>query len=123
MLQRYRHLIILALLGLASCANWSTSDTARQLAITGLIAVDLQQTLDASNRPDIVEANPFYSSEHPESSEVYLWHATGALLAYAISLALPAKYRKYFQTIVLIGEGGNVVGNHFLGKRKDEDQK
>ena len=101
-------LLLLSLLS-SGCAHWSKGDTVRQLAITGLIAIDCVQTHSFVSN-GYSELNPLLGS-HPSSSEIYAWSATGALLAWGISALLPPKWRAGFQYILLGAEGYNVIRN------------
>jgi hypothetical protein len=102
--------IVFICLLLCSCAHWSDNDTMRQLAITGVIAIDCSQTHKIVDDPHRVELNPIVGP-NPSHQEAYAWCAVGALATYGIAAILPPKWRKRFQLAVMIIEGGVVTRN------------
>jgi len=116
-----RYLIIAILLLAtvpASADDWRREDTYREAAYLGLLAVDWGQTLDVASQCDepggITEGNPLLS-ECPSRGEVHQAIIVSAIGHYAISRALPLRYRKWWQRITVAGEATAVAHNFSIG--------
>jgi len=110
-----KRIFLLALLSLfvTGCANWSRTDTVRELAWQGLNAVDYGQTkgiLKGEEAGTCQELNPFIKKDNVEA-----WFIGGALAHWGISAALPRKYRNWWQNTSLVVTFGLVLSNEVQG--------
>lgn len=113
-------IVCFILLSLSACScngAWTRSDTARELVYTGLVAIDWGQTLYAVDRPDQFHEHNKLLGEHPSRGAINLYAPSMMLFHAAVSCALPAKYRAYWQYGSAIGEGVVVINNHRIGTR------
>ena len=102
---------------LSGCVSggWSRDDTYRHAAFTTLMAVDYSQTMKISREPDKYrERNPFLG-EHPSEAAVTGWFIGTYAANTAIAMALPPKYRAYWQYISIGIETGSVANNFHIG--------
>lgn len=109
--------LLLACLILSGCANggWSREDTYRHAAFTTLMVVDYSQTMEISREPDKYrERNPFLG-EHPSEAAVTGWFIGTYAANTAIAMALPPRYRKWFQYVSIGVEVGCVANNFSIG--------
>ena len=104
--------IVCSLIGCGHIDPWTKGDTQRQIAITGLMAVDCYQTTQIRYHDDMVEMNPFMS-DNPSDKEAITYFAVAYTLGTVTAYILPAKWRKYFQTGWILVEG-IVVGRNFF---------
>ena len=115
-----RAAILIALLA-TGCASqpfdkWTTADTARQAALTTLIAVDWAQTREIARNPNYYERNPVMG-KHPTSSEVDLYFAASLLIHTAFPAMLNPRNRKIWQYVWMGERAAWVVNNHRVGIR------
>ncbi len=106
---------------ISGCATiqWSKADTARQLAVTGLIGIDWVQTRNNANNnwEGIRELNPILGSK-PNTTTVDLFMFGAIAGHFAISLVLTPKYRKYWQMFWIGVETCAVVNNEVVRRRE-----
>lgn len=104
-------LCFLFLSGCASANNWTTHDTYRHIALTGLKAVDMMQTLKIADNPDrYYERNPILG-DHPSREEVLAYFGVSYLAVTTAAIFLPPEIRPYLQYAV-IGVSAACVGNN-----------
>lgn len=103
----------IACLVLSGCANggWNAADTYRQSGVVALMTVDWAQTRKIAKNPDrYSENNPILGS-HPSTGEVDAYFLTCAVAHTAVAMALPPKYREWWQ-YVFIGVEAVAVGHN-----------
>jgi len=107
------------LLGLSACSPspWTRSDTMRQTAVLGLMAVDYHQTrVIASDPMKWEEYNPILG-RHPSGGKVDAYFLSLAVGHTAVAAVLPSKWRAYWQYFYIGAEGVCVVHNFGEGIR------
>ncbi len=106
--------------GLKLPADWSQGDTYRQTAVTALLVMDWAQTRwSVINRPaEYAEANPVLG-QHPSSGKLNNFTVLYIVGHAAISYALPAKYRAYWQYAWIGIETGQVLKSYHAGIKMD----
>jgi predicted secreted Zn-dependent protease len=106
---------------IAGCATiqWSKADTVRQLAFTSLLVVDWVQT--RNNASDgwqgVKELNPILGSK-PDTTTVDLYILGAMLGHFAVSIALPPKYRSHWQMFWIGVETCADVNNELVRRRE-----
>jgi hypothetical protein len=99
--------------------QWSKTDTAFEAVYAGLTIVDWGQTRDIAKHPQqYSEMNPLLG-KHPSLDKVDILIPTGIVAHGIISMALPPKYRRYWQVIFIGIEGVAVLQNYNAGLRID----
>ena len=108
--------IVIALPVYANAAtNWTSADTARELAFDAASLVDMGQTHYIGDNPQHwQELNPILGS-HPSSAKINEYFVGEMAGHYLISYLLPEEYRSYWQTGTLVLELGVVGRNYNLG--------
>lgn len=96
--------------------DWTNADTARETAYTVLHIADWGQTRYIAKNPQFYEQNPLLG-EHPSVGRVDTYFISGLIAHTAISYALPPKYRRIWQYIGIVMEGGVVAHNTSIGVR------
>ena len=81
-----------------------------------LIIVDCMQTLEITESDEYEETNP-YLGRDPEPESVYAYFATVLAGTWLAADLAPARWRKYFQGMVIGIEYGAVSYNYNLGIR------
>lgn len=109
-------LALLLVLAPSAGADWSHADTARQLAFTGLLAIDWAQTHEIIRRSDRHELNPILGSD-PDRSTTNAYFAAAGIGHYLVSRALPPEYRKVWQYLWIGGQAATVHWNYQMGIR------
>ena len=108
-------LIVLAFTsGCAHNDEWTRRDTVLQVGVTAFILADAITTAKIQDRPDLVEGNPvghILLGPNPSSRDTYMYLGTWAISNYLISRALPERWRKYWQSLAILGHGSAVVNN------------
>jgi hypothetical protein len=96
--------------------NWNWKDSVLEAVFTAEVAVDLGQTLYIEEHPkEYYEAvNPFLP-RHPAKGQVWEAMAIGAGLHALVSMALPKKYRTWWQGTTIILESVNITHNKAIG--------
>ena len=95
--------------------DWHWQDTALEGAFTAEVVVDLGQTLYISEHPkEYYELNPLLP-RHPSKDQVWCACIIGAGLHAIVSMALPKKYRTWWQGTTIVLEGANIVRNKSIG--------
>ena len=84
--------------GCASCPfqDWSRADTARQVALSGLITVDWAQTREIATNPNYYETN-WMLGEYPTRTEVDLFMIASLCFHLIVPAMLKPKYRAAWQ--------------------------
>lgn len=109
--------VLLALAGLlGGCAvdDFSRADMVREGSFQLVNAADALQTSKIKDRPDLVEGSSFTRAmigEKPSGRDVAMYFGTLAISHYLISLALPSKWRPWFQYGTAAYSGYTVVTN------------
>ena len=107
-------LAILTNVGCAHSDEWTRRDTIRQLGVTVTITGDAWTTSRIHKTPGVYEkgrlVRPFLGTQ-PDPTEVYIFFASAAITNYFIARALPAKWRPWFQTGMMIGYIRNIENN------------
>jgi len=101
-------------------AEWSTSDTARELVYTGILVLDAGTTADIRNDSDMQEMNPaarLFLGANPKPTETAVYFGAIALLHYAVSASLPPKWRRVWQYTTIGVNGAVVASNYSIGLR------
>ena len=111
-------IILIALLIIpvrAHTSDWTKNDTKRELVYMAFHAADWRQTIHISKHPtEHSEKNKFLGSA-PSQGKVNRYFVSTAIAHYAVSKALPRKWRKVWQYVTIGFEGGIVAGNYSLG--------
>lgn len=106
-----KYTLILSLL-FCGCAHWDGGDTARQLALTGLLAADYAQTKTILDDSRWEELNPLITTE-----TVDFYFPACAVGHFAVAAMLPKKWRERWQILWIGAQGATVVYNHANGVR------
>jgi hypothetical protein len=95
--------------------DWHWQDIVLEGAFAAEVAVDLGQTLYIEEHPkEYYELNPFLP-RHPTKDQVWGACIIGAGLHAIVSMALPKKYRTWWQGTTIVLEGANIVRNKSIG--------
>ena len=95
--------------------GWNWKDSVAEAVFTAEVAVDLGQTLYISEHPkEYYELNPLLP-RHPSKDQVWGACIIGAGLHAVVSMALPKKYRTWWQGTTIILEGANITRNKSIG--------
>lgn len=97
--------------GDSATTTWSEADTRRQVVYTALHVIDWGQTLHTAESDDYYERNPVLG-ENPSRGEVNTYFALTGLAHYAVSRALPPRYRRVWQYVTITNQAV-AVGNNF----------
>jgi hypothetical protein len=95
-------------------ARWSAANTAAELAYQTTNVVDAMQTAQIQDRADVREGNAVTRAvigEKPSTRDTALYFASLGVSHYLISMALPPKWRAWFQGATLAGSTLNVANN------------
>lgn len=93
----------------ALCKEWTSANTAMEVAFQGLTAIDWKQTHDLAQYPDVNQILGKYPSR--ARINTYMPLAMGAHFIVSCWLT---EYRRLFQGISLVLEGGVVTWNATL---------
>lgn len=103
----------------ATADDWTRADTAREITYQLIAAADWAQTRSiAKPNSGFDETNPFLGAK-PSAAHVNKWFAAGAVAHAAVSYALPADWRRWWQWASISFEGGYVAHNARLGVKID----
>ena len=95
--------------------SWSNADIARHAAFTGLMAIDMAQTLRIADNPDRWhEYNPILG-DHPSKAEVCIYFATSYVMVTAGAAILDPPYRAMFQYLAIGVQAASVGNNYAIG--------
>ena len=116
-----RSLLVISLLdaSLGNCkaGDWTSADTARQVAVTAALVLDAAQTRDIKNYSTTWETNPVLGA-HPSDNRVRNYFIGTALGHYAVARALPAGWpRQAWQYGWIAVEVVQIVKNKRAGFR------
>lgn len=100
----------------ARAEDFSTSDWARQWTYTAIHVADWGTTLDIKNHPDLQEINPLLG-HHPSDARINTYMAGTLAAHWAISYALPERWRPTWQYVTIGIDGAVVAHNFSLGLR------
>jgi hypothetical protein len=101
------------------CENWTKTDTSFESIYVGLTIIDWGQTRDIAKHPQqYSEMNPFLG-KHPSLDKVDTIIPLGIVAHGLVSMALPPKYRRYWQVLFIGGEIAAVWNNYNVGLRID----
>ena len=108
------------LLLLTGCATdpWSKADIQREAAYMAVTVVDLGQTMDIKNHPELKEMNPILG-EHPSDGRIKTHFAVSSLIHVLMVHYLPASWRPAFQYLGIGWEAALAGNNYRLGLRTD----
>ncbi len=96
-------------------AEWSGSDTAREVVWQGLHVADWGQTLEIARNPvDYHEVNPVIG-KHPSVRRVNLYMLSSAVVHAGVSYVLPEKVKVYWQYLSIGISAGCVARNYNIG--------
>ena len=99
--------------------NWSWTDTALETTYVALTVVDWGQTRNIVNsKGEYSEINPILG-RHPSMGKVDTLIPAGIITHGLIAMALPPKYRRYWQVFFIGFESANVISNYQAGLRVD----
>ncbi len=94
--------------------KWSTQDTILQITVGIAFGIDYIQTMQrAVNHPDQWEETAPWLPKHPTNGQVTTVFVVGYGLHTLVSLALPPKYRPYWQGAFIVTETAFGLGFHF----------
>ncbi len=114
---KYLALIAALLAGQTQAADWTTQDTALQIAVTASLYADYAQTKDIQRYPQCWEANPILG-RHPTDKAIDRYFLAVAVGHAAIAYALPAGWpRTTWQGAVIAIEVAQVIKNKKAGFR------
>ena len=109
-------IVVLSLLLSPSCFAgdpWSKEDVARQVLVTSLLAVDMQQTLYIKRNQDkFYETNPAIPMR---DKDIYTHFAVSAIMWALVADAMPSEQRKYFQYLTIGFQGATIRSNKMIG--------
>src|SRR5664280_540490 len=96
--------------------GWNWEDSVLEGIFTAEVVVDLNQTLYISEHPNqYYEAvNPLLP-RHPTKDQVWGACIIGAGVHALVSMALPKKYRTWWQGATIVLEGVNITRNNKIG--------
>jgi hypothetical protein len=95
--------------------SWSNADIARHAAFTGLMVVDMAQTLRIADNPDRWhEHNPILG-DHPSRSDVCIYFAASYAMVTAAAAALDPPHRAWLQYLVIGVQAASVGNNYAIG--------
>ena len=95
--------------------QWNWQDSVLEGVFAAEVAVDLGQTLYQSEHPNqYEEMNPLLP-RHPSKDQVWGACIIGAGLHAVVSMALPKKYRTWWQSLTIMLEAGNIIRNKSIG--------
>ena len=120
--------LALALSGCAANGGWTKRDTALEITWQVVNAMDAYSTANIHESPDwhpvtingvnylkrVEEHTPLTRSvlgPRPDPGETYMWFLTMGLSHWAISRALPPKWRPWFQGTTTAISADAVIGN------------
>jgi len=109
--------VILTAIIAFSCAacSWSRADVTRHVALTGLMAVDMAQTLRIADDPNRWhEYNPILG-DHPSKAEVCIYFATSYVVVTAAAAMLNPPYRAWLQYLAIGVQTASVGNNYAIG--------
>jgi hypothetical protein len=86
-----------------------------EIAWQALWAADWLQTRQIAKAPDVYFERNKFLGEHPTPSAVNAYFAFGAIGHYAISQALPPRWRETWQAVTIVYQAGTVVQNYSIG--------
>lgn len=100
---------------LCGCGGWSKADTYRQSGVALMLTVDWAQTRKIAQNPDkYSEMNPVLGS-HPSTGEVDAYFLTCAVAHTTVAMALPPKYREWWQYVFIGVQAVAVANNVSIG--------
>lgn len=105
---------LLALTGCASAGEWTRRDTAAELAVSSILALDAYQTAQFHNHSTTQEEQGMARGicrAQPTSACAYSYFATVIASHWLIARLLPARLRPYWQAGVVALEIPVVIGN------------
>ena len=109
-----RYLILMLFPSICFAGDWTTADTLRQGAFTGLAIADWAQTRYISKHPEFYETNQILGS-HPSTGKVDTYFAASIVGHAVISYMLPPAWRQGWQYVWIGVEAQKVVHNHSIG--------
>lgn len=101
--------ILIIMTGCASRDPWTRKDTYRHAVMTGLMAIDWQQTKEADKNPDK------YREINPLIWDTDWYFGCSWLFKTGVTRALPAKYRPWWQYVCIGTSAGCVATNWTVG--------
>ncbi len=114
---RFAILITLAFVGNVGCAHsdeWTRRDTIMQIGVSVTLAGDAWTTSKIHKTPFVYEDGPVARpllGPQPDPAEVYVFFVSAAITNYLIARALPAKWRPFFQTGIMVRSVYNIENN------------
>lgn len=72
--------------------DWSTTDTAFEIASEATFLADWSITLDALNHEDAYCVNPLQGGHSPDRAKINLWFSSMLILHPIVSYVLPTEY-------------------------------
>ena len=99
--------------------KWSKTDTAMEAAFVGLTVMDWGQTRDTAKNPNQYSEVNFILGRHPSLTYVDTYFPVAIVAHGLVSMALPPKYRRYWQVIFIGVEGAAVLNNYKVGLKVD----
>jgi len=100
------------------CKNWTKYDTAFEVTYVGLTVIDWGQTRNMVKEGGYHEINPLLG-RHPSLDTVDTLIPLSIVAHGLVSMALPPKYRRYWQVLFIGGEIAAVWNNYNVGLRID----
>jgi hypothetical protein len=116
---KYFLLALLAVAGTAHASDWTAADTNREAAFAVLETIDLAQTRWMSKHEPRFSENVPYYGKYPSTGRVDMTFAAEYVVHFAVSRALPERYRKPFQIISISAEAFCVSKNAHIGVKLD----
>ena len=109
--------IVIVLFILSGCVHndeWTKRDTKMQIAATVAIFADGYTTSNIHKTEGLGEGGRarLWIGDQPSTTDTILYFGASAAVAYFVTRALPAKWRPYFQTFVIIDEMNYAIQNY-----------
>ena len=114
MIKKICFFYLISCFGVFGC-SWSKADVTRHAALTGLMAIDMAQTLRIADNPDRWhEHNPILG-DHPSRSDVCIYFAASYAMVTAAAAALDPPHRAWLQYLVIGVQAASVGNNSAIG--------
>lgn len=107
--------VLVLLVGCGGPRNWTKADTARQVGVTALLALDCWQTQYIVDHPDRFYETNLILGNHPSSGAVYGYFITAAVISAVVAWAMSDDWRPWWQTGWIGAEIGITARNKQLG--------
>lgn len=96
---------------------WTKKDTYWQTAFIVITTIDIYNTAKCMETGDYYEANPIvqkFIGKNPTPEEVYIFGAEWMIFHSAVSRMLPKKYRRVWQSFVIVYTAHDITAGAFI---------